>query len=73
MLSPLQNWTTPIPFLLGLSAADVNRLQRIQNRAKLVFKAKKRDHVSPYLKQELHWLPIKARIENVFTCLQMFH
>ena len=40
--------------LLGLSAADVNRLQRIQNRAaKLVFKAKRRYHVSPYL-QQLH-------------------
>ena len=46
--------------LLGLSAADINRLQRIQNRAaKLVFKTQKRDHTSPYLKQ-LHWLPIKS-------------
>ena len=55
--------------LLGLNAADIKRLQRIQNRAaKLVFKAKKRDHASPYL-QQLHWLPIKARIEYKISSL----
>ena len=44
-------------------------LQRIQNcAAKLVFKAKKRDHASPYLRQ-FHWLPIKARIEYKISSL----
>ena len=32
------------------NSVDINRLQHIQNRAaKLVFKAKKREHASPYL------------------------
>ena len=40
-----------------------DRLQRVQNSAaRLIFRAKKRDHVTPLLKS-LHWLPIQARIE----------
>ena len=42
--------------------SNINRLQRAQNRAaKLVFRAKKHDHASPFLRQ-LHWLPIEKRI-----------
>ena len=33
--------------------------------ARVVFKARKREHITPYL-QELHWLPIEERIECVY-------
>jgi hypothetical protein len=49
--------------LYGTATKEINRLQRLQNRAaKLIFNAPKYDHVSPYL-QELHWLPVMERIE----------
>jgi hypothetical protein len=60
--------------LLGINQSDLIRLQRLQNWAsKLIFCAKKRDHVTPFLKQ-LHWLPIKERIQFkillfVFKCV----
>jgi len=39
------------------------RLQRVQNSAaRLVLKAKKRDHITPLLRS-LHWLPVQARIQ----------
>ena len=42
--------------------SNVNRLQKLQNKAaKLIFKKKRRDHVSPLLK-ELHWLPVSERV-----------
>eukprot|EP00057_Strongylocentrotus_purpuratus_P012458 XP_011666932.1 PREDICTED: tyrosine-protein kinase receptor Tie-1-like [Strongylocentrotus purpuratus] len=48
--------------LCNISMSNINRLQRAQNRAaKLVFRAKKHDHASPFLRQ-LHWLPIEKRI-----------
>ena len=48
--------------LYGITSKDSNRLQRLQNRAaKLIFKARKYDHVTPLL-HELHWLPIPGRI-----------
>ncbi|XP_063967021.1 uncharacterized protein LOC135156941 [Lytechinus pictus] len=48
--------------LCGTSSANIQRLQRAQNRAaKLVFLAKKRDHASPLLDQ-LHWLPVYKRV-----------
>ena len=38
-------------------------LQKVQNSAtKLVFKARKRDHLRPLL-QALYWLPVQARID----------
>ena len=41
----------------------LDKLQKVQNSAaRLVFRAKKRDHIQPLLKS-LHWLPIKARID----------
>ena len=49
--------------LQGSSSKEIKRLQRLQNRAaKLIFKAKKYDHVSPLLRQ-LHWLPVQDRID----------
>ena len=47
----------------GSSTKELNRLQRLQNKAaKLIFKAKKYDHASSLLRQ-LHWLPVAKRIE----------
>ena len=47
----------------GLPGYVLKRLQRVQNAAaRLVFQAKKYDHVTPLL-INLHWLPIELRIE----------
>ena len=48
--------------LYGILASNVNKLQKLQNScARLIYSKKKRDHVTPLLK-ELHWLPIQQRI-----------
>ena len=40
-----------------------NKLQRVQNHAaRIIYKKKKRDHITPVLK-ELHWLPVRSRID----------
>ena len=60
--------------LLGSNYNDIQRLQCIQNwSTKLIYRAKKFDHASPYL-QELHWLPVRERIifkimTVVYKCL----
>ena len=49
--------------LVGVPDYVVHKLQLIQNNAaRLVVKKKKRDHITPIMK-ELHWLPIKSRIK----------
>ena len=49
--------------LFGLPQCDLNKMQRIQNMcAKLVLRLRKYDSSKQALFQ-LHWLPIKARIE----------
>lgn len=49
--------------LYGLPNTEIDKLQRIQNcAARLITKTRKHDHITPVLKQ-LHWLPIKYRIE----------
>jgi len=49
--------------LYGITQTQVKRLQRVQNMAaRIVTGTKRRDHITPILK-ELHWLPIKYRIE----------
>eukprot|EP00745_Piridium_sociabile_P021648 TRINITY_DN3338_c0_g1_i9.p2 TRINITY_DN3338_c0_g1~~TRINITY_DN3338_c0_g1_i9.p2 ORF type:complete len:217 (-),score=18.29 TRINITY_DN3338_c0_g1_i9:50-700(-) len=61
--------------LVGLPDVKLERLQRAQNNAaRLVFRKRKRDHVTPLLKL-LHWLPITARIEYkiALLCYQCFH
>ena len=61
--------------LINLPADVLSKLQRIQNSAaRLVFKKSKREHITPLLK-ELHWLPIKARIEYKIAlyCFKCFH
>ncbi|XP_064645923.1 uncharacterized protein LOC135499188 [Lineus longissimus] len=55
--------------LYGLPDTTLAPLQRVQNMAaRLICRAKKFDHVTPLLK-ELHWLPIKARIEFKVLCV----
>ena len=49
--------------LAGCPKQTLNRLQKAQNSAaRLVLRAKKRDHITPLLRT-LHWLPIQARID----------
>ena len=46
----------------GLAAKDVDRLQRLQNRAaRLVTCSKAAMHITP-IRKDLHWLPIQERI-----------
>ena len=47
----------------GLSNDKITKLQHIQNNAaRLVLKQPKRHHINPVFK-DVHWLPIKARID----------
>ena len=49
--------------LAGLPDYNIKKLQRVQNcAAKVCFKQKKSDHVTPLL-IKLHWLPVKERID----------
>ena len=62
-----------LPFLAGLPATHVARLQRIQNNAaRLVLQKSKRQHVTLLLKQ-LHWLPIQTRIDYKLATLAFRH
>ena len=57
----------------GLPADQVARLQRIQNNAtRLVMQKRKRDHVTPLLK-ELHWLSVKFRCRCKIATLAYRH
>ena len=57
----------------GLPADQVARLLRIQdNAARLVMKKRKRDHVTPLLK-ELHGLPVKFRCQYKIATLAYRH
>ena len=49
--------------LAGLPQSTLEPLQRVQNSAaRLIFNLRQRDHVTPAL-QQLHWLPIQARVQ----------
>ena len=49
--------------LYGLPQKDISKIQRIQNMAaRLIFLTKKRDHITPILRDHLHWLPVEKRI-----------
>ena len=49
--------------LSGCPLYLLSRLQKVQkSAAKLVFTARKRDHVQPLL-QALHWLPVQVRTD----------
>ena len=59
----------------GLSSANMERLQRLQNRAaRLIFQVDRRTSAAPLIR-ELHWLPVLQRIHfkillHVYNCLQ---
>ena len=58
---------------IGLPADHIARLQRVQNNAtRLVLKKRRRDHVTPLLK-ELHWLPVKFRCQYKIATLAYRH
>ena len=50
-----------LPPLVSHSVIELKKF-RTQLHARLIFKAKKSDHIKPIL-QSLHWLPIRARIQ----------
>ena len=56
----------PVRVTLGLSTQlkeSAERLQAVQHAAaRLIFRARKFDHVTPLLR-ELHWLPVQQRIQ----------
>jgi hypothetical protein len=55
--------------LSGSPKHFIDKLQKVQNSAaRLVLKAKKRDHVTPLL-HSLHWLPVQARIDYKLSVL----
>ena len=55
--------------LAGLPNVLIQKLQYVQNcAAKVIFRKKKSDHVTPLL-QSLHWLPVKQRIIYKFAML----
>ena len=55
--------------LYGLPTRYIRRLQLLQNNAaRVILRAKRRDHVTPLLRQ-LHWLPVERRIEFKLSCL----
>ena len=55
--------------LMGVPAKYIRRLQVLQNNAaRIIFHAKRRDHVTPLLR-ELHWLPVERRIPFKYACI----
>ena len=49
--------------LCGMPQTTLNKLQQVQNRAaRIVTRTSRNSHVTPVLK-ELHWLPIKYRVQ----------
>ena len=61
--------------LAGMSRANVQRFQILQNRAaRLIYCVNRRTSASPLLR-ELHWLPVQQRIDfktllHVYNCVQ---
>ena len=52
--------------LFGLPNCELTKLQRVQNvAARLLTSPKKYDHITPVLR-ELHWLPVRFRIQMRF-------
>ena len=54
--------------MAGIGAEQIAHLQKIQNSAaKVVLRKSKRDLTTPLLR-ELHWLPVKFRIDFKIAC-----
>jgi len=50
--------------LFGLPYCDVRKLQSVQNAAaRLLGGLSKYDHITPILRDKLHWLPIRQRVD----------
>ena len=59
--------------LAGVADEQIERIRKIQNNAaRLILTKSKRDHVTPLLK-ELHWLPLKYRIQYKLATLAFRH
>ena len=59
--------------LAGVADEQIARIQKIQNNAaRLILTKSKRNHVTPLLK-ELHWLPVKYRIQYKLATLAFRH
>ena len=59
--------------LTGITADQLNRLQRIQNcAARLIMKRRKYDHITAVI-YELHWLPLEFRIQYKLAVLAFRH
>ena len=59
--------------LAGLPNSEIKRLQLIlNNAARMIFKARKHQHISPFL-MKLHWLPVTARITYKIATLAYKH
>ena len=54
--------------LAGLPLYVIKRLRHVQNAARLILRAPRFEHTSTLL-QQLHWLPIPARILDKHSCL----
>ena len=58
--------------LFGAPSTVLNRLQSVLNAsAKLIARRRKFDHISAFMHDDLHWLPIRERIEYKL-CLQTY-
>ena len=56
--------------LYGISDCLLNKLQRVQNAAaRLIANKRKYDHITPVLRDTLHWLPIPQRIDYKLSML----
>ena len=54
----------------GLPNCEIKKLQSVQNAAARLFGGlRKFDHITPVLKNDLHWLPIKSRIDYKIALL----
>ena len=53
----------------GLPKCHIGKLQTVQNAAARLFGGlRKYDYISPVLKNDLHWLPIKQRASRLQNC-----
>ena len=54
----------------GLTKCDIQRLQSVQNSAARIYGGlRKYDHITPVMRDQLHWLPISERINYKIAVL----
>ena len=61
--------------LAGITKEAIYPIQKVQNNAaRLIFRTRKREHITPLLVQ-LHWLPVRYRIEYkiLIFCYKAIH